>query len=201
MAARDIFVFGMTALSCIRLIPHLIADLACRDRILRTADLDRWSRYYVKRPEIPAPLRLVFLLTWFPEFRSLFYRRVGWVAVMLRPLCRPMTHLYLGGGPIGPGLFIQHGFSTIALARSIGANCWINQQVTIGYADSDSRPTIGNNVQILAGAKVIGEVTVGDNSIIGANCVVVKDVPANVTVVGVPARIVRRDGRRTDERL
>jgi serine O-acetyltransferase len=60
---------------------------------------------------------------------------------------------------------------------------------------------LGDNVRIMAGAKVIGNITIGNNSTVGANAVVVKDVPPNCTVVGVPAYIVRRDGVRTHEKL
>ena len=112
-----------------------------------------------------------------------------------------MPTLYISTAEIGPGLFIQHGFATIIAARSIGANCWINQQVTIGYSNATDLPTLHDNVVVNAGAKIIGNVTLGANCIIGANAVVVKDVPPNVTVVGVPARIVRRSGIRVDEAL
>ncbi|MEN6373145.1 MAG: hypothetical protein ABFD75_00010 [Smithella sp.] len=98
-------------------------------------------------------------------------------------------------------MFIQHGFSTIISAEKIGRNCWINQQVTIGFSNDTESPLIGDNVTIYAGAKVIGKVRIGNNSIVGANAVVVKDVPANSTVVGIPACIVRRDGERVKELL
>jgi len=71
----------------------------------------------------------------------------------------------------------------------------------MGYADVDDRPTVGNNVSVGAGAKIFGSITIGDNVIIGANAVVIKDVPANCTVVGVPARIIRRNGKRVDGEL
>jgi serine O-acetyltransferase len=101
---------------------------------------------------------------------------------------------------IGPGLFIQHGFSTIIMA-DMGENCWINQQVTIGYKDKNSRPTLGNKVRITAGAKVIGDVKIGDNVTVGANAVVVKNVPDNCVVVGVPAYIVKKNGVKVKEEL
>jgi serine O-acetyltransferase len=85
--------------------------------------------------------------------------------------------------------------------EGIGANAWINQGVTIGYVNNTDCPTIGNNVRIASGAKVLGNVTIGDNVTVGANAVVVKNVPANSTVVGVPAKIVRRNGKRVSEKL
>lgn len=120
---------------------------------------------------------------------------------MFSPLCSPMSTLLISAEAIGPGLFIQHGFATIIVANKIGKNCWINQQVTIGYSNTNDCPTIGDNVIINAGAKIIGKLTIGDNSKVGANAVVVKNVPPNVTVVGVPAYIVKRDGRRVNESL
>ncbi len=74
-------------------------------------------------------------------------------------------------------------------------------QVTIGFSNADECPTIGDNVSVNAGGKVLGNVVVGKNAKIGANAVVVKNVPADTTVVGVPARIVRRAGMRVDEAL
>ncbi|WP_429394402.1 serine O-acetyltransferase [Mucilaginibacter lappiensis] len=111
-----------------------------------------------------------------------------------------MNTLFIHTQDIGPGLYIQHGFATIITAKSIGKDCWINQQVTIGFNGADS-PVIKDNVTIRAGAKVIGNVTVGGNSIVGANAVVVKNVPGNSTVVGVPAYIIKRDGIKVKESL
>jgi serine O-acetyltransferase len=74
----------------------------------------------------------------------------------------------------------------------IGDDCMIMQQVTIGMIGDGEVPTIGNNVYIGAGAKIIGKISVGDGARIGANAVVTQDVPANFTAVGVPARIIAR---------
>ncbi|WP_008310301.1 serine O-acetyltransferase [Leptolyngbya sp. PCC 6406] len=74
-------------------------------------------------------------------------------------------------------------------------------QVTLGHKDRSGRPQIGNNVRVTAGAKVLGNIHIGDNVTIGANAVVVKDVPENCVVVGIPARIIKRDGVRVDDGL
>jgi serine O-acetyltransferase len=98
---------------------------------------------------------------------------------------------------IGPGLMMTHGNVVMDGRITIGRNCQINPWVTIGLSNSRKLgfsidgPTIGNDVHIGTGAKILGPVTVGDHARIGANAVVVHDVPANVTVVGAPARIVR----------
>lgn len=106
--------------------------------------------------------------------------------------------LYMGAHiPLGPGFVLGHGFSTIVDAERIGANVKIMQQVTIGRSVGGSRagvPTIGNNVFVAAGAKIIGRVRIGNNVVIGANAVVTKDVPDGAIVGGVPAKILSYDG-------
>jgi serine O-acetyltransferase len=97
---------------------------------------------------------------------------------------------------IGRRLVIDHGMGVvIGETAEIGNDCYIYHQVTLGVARTSSgkrHPTVGNNVIIGAGAKVLGPITVGDNARIGANSVVVDPVPADTTVVGVPARPVAR---------
>ena len=90
-------------------------------------------------------------------------------------------------------MFIQHGFATMIAAESIGENCWINQQVTIGYNGHDDPPVIGNNVMITCGAKVLGSITVGDHAVIGANAVVIRDVEPGAVMGGIPARVLRKE--------
>lgn len=131
----------------------------------------------------------------YPEFRSLFYFRLGWPSRLVSWLCPPEPTLHICTRDIGPGLFIQHGFATIITAKKIGADCWVNQQVTIGHKGALA-PVIGDRVRIAAGAKVLGGVVVGNDVTVGANAVVVKNVPDGCTVVGVPARIIKRYGRR-----
>lgn len=95
---------------------------------------------------------------------------------------------------IGKGTkFGYGGIATVIHARAqIGNNCIIGQCVTIGGRSGHFEvPVIGNNVEICAGAKVLGPIKIGDNAIIGAGAVVIKNVPANSIVVGVPARVVK----------
>lgn len=98
---------------------------------------------------------------------------------------------------IGKGLFIDHGMGVvIGETTVIGDNCTIYQGVTLGGTGKDKgkrHPTIGNNVTIGCGAKVLGPFSVGDNSKIAANAVVLNEIPPNCTCVGVPAHIVKRD--------
>jgi len=102
-----------------------------------------------------------------------------------------MESLYINTEKIGKGLFIQHGFSTIIAADSVGENCWINQQVTIGY-EQNRYPVIGNHVRICCGSIIIGDVHIGDNAIIAAGSVVTKDVPANEIWGGTPAKFIKK---------
>lgn len=140
----------------------------------------------------------VWLILKCVTFRNILYYRIGKISVPFRYFFRPLNSLYIDTKKIGGGLYIQHGFATIIAAKLIGENCWINQQVTIGFSNLHDAPVIGNNVTINAGAKVIGGITIGNNSKIGAGTVVVKNVPANCTVVGSEAYIVRRDGIKVD---
>ena len=101
------------------------------------------------------------------------------------------------GAQIGKGLFIDHGHGVIIGETTIiGDNVTLYQGVTLGGTGKEHgkrHPTIGNNVMISAGAKVLGSFTIGDNSKIGAGSVVLEEVPPNSTVVGVPGRVVKRD--------
>ena len=104
------------------------------------------------------------------------------------------------GATIGKGLFIDHGNGVIIGETAIiGDNVTLYQGVTLGGTGKEQgkrHPTIGNNVMISAGAKVLGSFTVGENSKIGAGSVVLSEVPPNCTVVGVPGRVVKRDNIR-----
>jgi serine O-acetyltransferase len=178
------------------------------EREIIAKDVDRWNEVLgrgaapgvVVKGGAAAKRGVADLVARYPEFRALFHyrvareRRVGIRALLaLADRCwRPLESLYIVTPSIGPGLFIQHGFSTIIAAKSLGENCWVNQQVTIGFSSIDDCPTLGNNVSVKAGAIVIGDITIGDGAVVGAGAVVVKDVPPLSTVVGVPARVVER---------
>ncbi|MDR3591522.1 MAG: serine acetyltransferase [Negativicutes bacterium] len=201
---RTMIVNALLYINLLRTFPAIVAfyqspgreciekDIAVWKRLNRIDDMCQWKQ-------------LCWLLTFRCEFRNLFYKRVqkhSWFfAKMLTIVLPPLDSLFIATEDIGPGLYIQHGFSTIIAAKSLGANCWVNQQVTIGFSNSYDSPVIGNNVRITAGAVVIGKVTVGDNVMIGANATVTKDVPHDCTVVGNPAFIVKRDGQKVKEYL
>lgn len=140
----------------------------------------------------------VWLMRRCNAYRNLLYYRIGQINFLYLLIYRPLNSLYIYTPKIGGGLYIEHGFSTIISANSIGENCWINQQVTIGYSNLPDAPIIENNVRISAGAKIIGDITIGANSKIGAGTVVVKNVPANCTVVGSESYIVRLNGSKVN---
>ena len=185
--------------SGIRLIPHIVLFSLSSNKDTIQHDISRWLR--IKNIKKNGVFGLIELMTFFPEYRNLFYHRIGEVSTFVCWLCPKMNTLFIHTNKIGPGLFIQHGFATIISAKSIGKDCWINQQVTIGYSNATDCPTIEDNVTINAGAKIIGKVNLGTGAIVGANGVVVKDIPENCTVVGIPGYIVRRNGLRVNEKL
>lgn len=106
------------------------------------------------------------------------------------------------GAKIGRRLVIDHGTGiVIGETTEIGDDVLIYQGVTLGGTGKDvgkRHPTIGNNVMISAGAKVLGPFKIGDNSRVAAGAVVLEEVPPNATVVGVPAKVVRQDGKKVD---
>ncbi len=142
---------------------------------------------------------------WFYRLAHRLYRRRLFTgARLLSHLARLLTGIEIHpGAKIGRGFFIDHGAGVvIGETTEIMDNVSLYQGVTLGGTGKDKgkrHPTIGNNVVISAGAKVLGSFTVGDNSKIGAGSVVLKTVPPNCTVVGVPGRVVVRDGQRIRE--
>jgi serine O-acetyltransferase len=181
--------------------PHLLFYLfqTSYKKAIIKADVLRWNGVYI--PNSGFLSGFIFHLCFYPEFRNLFYYRIGAMSNLLNIYCGKMSTLYLSTSKIGAGLFIQHGFATVIAAESIGKNCWINQQVTVGFSNKDDCPIIEDNVTINAGAKVIGGVVIGSGSVVGANAVVVKNVPENCVVVGVPAFIIKRNGLKVNEKL
>jgi serine O-acetyltransferase len=124
--------------------------------------------------------------------------RLPWtlVYVVLNKLVEIFCGITIGGGAqIGRRLSIEHhGGIVIHGATVIGDDCLIRHGVTIGNAgrkDPSGAPTIGNRVEIGAGAKILGRITLGDDVIVGANAVVTRDVPPGAVVGGIPARIIR----------
>ncbi|MDP2928687.1 MAG: serine O-acetyltransferase EpsC [Candidatus Omnitrophota bacterium] len=157
---------------------------------------------------------LEVLLTYSGLHALLFYRishalyriRVPFLSRWISQVGRFFTGIEIHpGATIGNGLFIDHGMGVvIGETTIIGDNVTLYQGVTLGGTGKEKgkrHPTVGNNVVVGAGAKVLGNIKIGDNSYIGSNAVVIKDVPDNSTVVGVPGRITRQDGKKIDVNL
>ena len=104
------------------------------------------------------------------------------------------------GAEVGKGLFIDHGMGVVVGETTvIGNNVTLFQGVTLGGTGKEKgkrHPTLGNNVVVGTGAKILGNIRIGDNVNIGANAVVIRDVPANSTVVGVPGRVAKKEGKK-----
>lgn len=161
----------------------------------------------------PAAKSLIEVLLCYPGLHAIilhrvahfFYRRrLFFIARLISHFSRFLTQIEIHpGARIGEGFFIDHGAGVvIGETTEIGDNVTIYQGVTLGGTGKEKgkrHPTIGNNVVISTGAKVLGAIYVGDNSKIGAGSVVLKDVPPNSTVVGVPGKVVVRDGQRVQE--
>lgn len=158
-------------------------------------------------PAARSALEIYFL---YPGFKAIrmhrranFYYRHGLMflarAVSQRAVRKTGIEIH-PGATIGRRLVIDHGTGiVIGETTEIGDDVLIYQGVTLGGTGKDTgkrHPTIGNNVMISAGAKVLGPFKIGDNSRVAAGAVVLEEVPPNSTVVGVPARVVRQDGKR-----
>lgn len=162
----------------------------------------------------PAAKSVLEVIFCYPGFHAIimhrlahrFYMRRWYVtARFISHISRFLTGIEIHpGAKIGEGFFIDHGSGVvIGETAEIGNNVTIYQQVTLGGTGKEKEkrhPTIGNNVVVSVGAKVLGSFTVGDNSRIGAGSVVLKEVPPDSTVVGVPGKVVARNGRKLEPR-
>ena len=139
---------------------------------------------------------------WLHRISHALFKR-GWIvsARLVSNFCRFLTGIEIHpGATIGDGLFIDHGTGiVIGETAEIGKNVTLYQGVTLGGTGKEKgkrHPTIGNNVVVATGAKVLGSFKVGDHAKIGAGSVVLKEVPPYATVVGIPGRVVVLHGKR-----
>ncbi len=165
------------------------------------------------RERDPAARSAIEILLLYPGMKAIrMYRRAHWfykhkcffLARLISQRAARKTGIEIHpGAKIGKGLFIDHGTGVvIGETAEIGENCTIYQGVTLGGTGKDHgkrHPTLGNNVMVGAGAKVLGPFKVGDNSRIAAGAVVLSEVPENSTAVGVPARVVKMGIKRDDD--
>lgn len=163
--------------------------------------IDRKTKYLIRQDltaycewlDLPTTLNNFFkIFAKMPEVRSVVYYRLKRRYRLLPSLILPsQTNCYICAEVSGGGLKLIHGFSTIIFAKSLGDNCTIFQQVTIGYSRGEI-PTVGDNCVVCCGAKILGNVTIGNNVIIGANAVVTHDIPDNSVVAGAPAKVISK---------
>jgi serine O-acetyltransferase len=161
-------------------------------------------------PAAKGVLQVIFL---YPGFHAIvnhriahgfFRQRLFFLARLISQLSRFFTGIEIHpGAKIGNGLFIDHGSGVvIGETAVIGDNCTIYHGATLGGTGKEKgmrrHPILGNDVLVGTGAKILGAIHVGDNSLIGANAVLLTDVPDDSTVVGVPGRVVRVQGNRVD---
>lgn len=167
------------------------------------------ARSIAKRdPAAKSTLEVILL---YPGFHVLIFHRIAhwlykkkvfFLARLISQFARCVTGIEIHpGAKIGKRLFIDHGMGiVIGETAEVGDNCTIYHGVTLGGTGKEKgkkrHPTVGNNVLIGAGAKLLGPITVGDNAMIGSGSVVLNDVPPNSTVAGIKARVVRQDGRK-----
>jgi len=159
----------------------------------------------------PAATSTLEIILCYPGFHAILTHRLAHYlhAVLRIPLLprliSQVSRFFTGievhpGAQIGKGFFIDHGMGVVIGETSeIGDNCTLFQGVTLGGTGKERgkrHPTLRNNVVVGAGAQILGSITIGENSYIGAGSVVTQEVPPNCTVVGVPGRIVRFEGRR-----
>ncbi|MCY3653813.1 MAG: serine O-acetyltransferase [Cyanobacteria bacterium MAG IRC1_bin_28] len=150
-------------------------------------------------------------LTCYPGFHALvlhrfshkLWRRLPLLARLISHCGRLLTGVEIHpGARIAAGVFIDHGMGVvIGETTEIGEGCTLYQGVTLGGTGKETgkrHPTLDRNVVVGAGAKVLGAITIGANTRVGAGSVVVKDVPGHCTVVGVPGRVIHRSGVRVD---
>jgi serine O-acetyltransferase len=168
-----------------KLFEHLKEDIAC------VFDRD------------PAARNVFEIITTYPGLHAvlihrgchwLWQRHLKWLARFISAFSRWLTGIEIHpGANIGRRFFIDHGMGVvIGETAEIGDDCTLYHGVTLGgtsWQKGKRHPTLGNDVVVGAGAKVLGPIQLGDGSRIGSNAVVVKDVPANATVVGVPGRV------------
>ena len=171
--------------------------------------LETVNAYLLRDPAAKSAIEVLLL---YPGVKAVSYhRRAHWcyehnhmfLARLISQIGRHRTGIEIHpGAKIGRRLVIDHGMGiVIGETAEIGDDCLIYHGVTLGGTGKDSgkrHPTIGNNVLIGTGAKVLGPFKVGDNSRIAANSVVLREVPPDCTAVGIPARIVRRRGADVD---
>lgn len=175
------------------------------------AMIEDFKAVFKKDPAAQTPLGFLEVLVLYSGFHAIFWHRfahflharlhIPFIPRLISQIVRIFTGVEIHpGATIGPGFFIDHGMGVvIGETTEIGRDVLLYQEVTLGGTGLERgkrHPTLGHHVVVGAGAKILGNIRIGDNVRVGAGSVVVNPVPDNCTVVGVPAEIVRRQGKR-----
>lgn len=174
-------------------------------------DVARW----IVPQQVAAPSEVTFwktiklLYTYLPLQAMMWFRFGSWCRrnhIPLSGIIQKLIYIVYGleiviGSDYGGGLYIAHPVGTVIAAWTMGENCSIISNVTIGMRNEWKFPRIGNRVFIGAGARVLGDIQVGNDAIIGANAVIIDNVPDGATIVGIPGRVTRIYGNRIDPRI
>jgi len=193
----QIFIIIALALVIIALIKMLVISLVFRSEI---------NAIFERDPAAKSGFEVILLysglhaIIYYRIAHALYSAKVPMLPRMLSQFARFATGIEIHpGATIGKGLFIDHGMGVVIGETSvIGDNVTLFQGVTLGGTGKEKgkrHPTLGNNVVVGAGAKVLGNIKIGDGVMVGANAVVIKDVPMDSTVVGVPGRVVKKEGK------
>lgn len=171
-------------------LPHIIlfySNKTIQKKVI--SDLKRYNRNLTI--SFHKLLQLIYHLHNNSAFRKLFYHRFGIAGYLISWIRPGLNSLLISRTmPIGEGCYLVHPESTILSAKSIGNNFSCIQLTTLGKTKYGS-PTIGDNVTLGANVTIVGHIRIGNNVIVGAGSVVVKDIPDNVIVAGVPAKIIK----------
>ena len=175
-------------------VPHLLIGYICQKRHTISEDI----RVLANKQDVrfPSSLLLLYFIHNDCYFRTLFYHRIGPVASLLIGWWRPGDRYFVISKTtlIGSGAYFAHPFSTEINAKSIGKNFSCRHLTTIGNkrdGENENRPIIGDNVNLGVNVTIIGPVHIGNNVVVGAGSVIVKDVPDNCVVAGNPAKIIK----------
>lgn len=190
---RDFLRLMEALLLCWLYLPHIFVYFISGfdNKVLINSDL-KVLEYQIGIKGLPYWMILLDLLHNNRYYRTVFYHRIGPALALLVGWYRPGDRYFTIGKTvkIGKGFWFAHPYATVLAADSIGDNFRCIHCTTLGNTDK-GRPTIGNNVSLGANVTIIGPVHIGNNVTVAAGAVVVKDVPDNCMVAGVPAKIIK----------
>lgn len=180
-------------ISSLRMLPHIFFYYKYQEKL--DIDLVKFSRGRL------GVKTFIDVCTYQKVYRNLFYYRIGkYKSFFIKWLLPPKKSLSISCNYIGVGAHFEHNFWTFLNANSIGDNFYCLHSVTLGMGKT-GKPVVGNNVKIFTGAGVFGDIRIGNNVTIGAGAIVLKDIPDNCTVVGNPAYIIKKDGKKVNIKL